>query len=330
MKSVSERLEELSPLFSDWQVYQPDKLVIIINGNGECGKDYLINNFKSNKLLIKNISSITPAKTLARCIQNHDPSIKDKKNRKLWHSLKITMDEYDESSMKYLIYEYKHDFMWQRTNIIFMHVGEPYNIQLCKELFGQFCPTLALWIDDTTNTNFGDDDPRFGSSEECPTTTEYDEVFHNTKGDKSVKHFSTFIRNLYYKYTNSAGTDKGKDTIPVIIANIPKSAKPGKMPIKNTAGHPIFSVIKEYEDVDVCEIYDAILSVGTSIMSETNIQSATLLVYDEYINLAYKVLHDYSLDKRKYNVSIKRIIWDYSDDCILLRSGEKLTSELLL
>lgn len=331
MQDIITRRENLEKNIHNKE-FNPDKLVIIINGNGGCGKDYLIDNLQIKSIEVESVSSITPAKRLARHIPDHNPEFKSKKNRELWHSLKVTMDEYNESSMKYLIVNFNTFIRSESSNILFMHVGEPYNIQLCKDLFEQFCPTIALWVDDVTGLNFGDDDPRFGSPKECfnkaENIVEYDETFHNSKEDRSVKHFNVFIKNIYYKYTKRV-KDANKDKIPVIVSNIPKSIPAGKVPIINTDNQPIFHITTKYAGIDVSEIYNSILSIRDDIMSYTDIQSVILLVYDEYVNLAYKTLHD-SLDTRKYNVLSKRIVWNYSDDCVLLREGEQLSVDLLL
>ena len=100
------------------------KLVIVINGRGGVGKDTLCD-FAAESYKVKNISSITPIKNIAReC--GWDGS-KDDKSRRFLSDLKLLCVEYNDYPTRWAFAEYE-SFLRSEDEIMFVHIREPEEI----------------------------------------------------------------------------------------------------------------------------------------------------------------------------------------------------------
>ena len=100
------------------------KLVIVINGSGGVGKDTLCD-FAAECYKVKNISSITPIKEIAKSC-GWDGR-KDDKSRKFLSDLKLLCVEYNDYPTKWAIAEYE-SFLETDEEVMFVHVREPEEI----------------------------------------------------------------------------------------------------------------------------------------------------------------------------------------------------------
>lgn len=117
-----------------------EKVTVVINGVGGCGKDTLIK-FLNDDYFVKNVSSITPIKNLATEIGWNGE--KDEKSRKFLAELKKLTTEYNEYALNYIINEQK-DFLTSYEEIMFVHIREPEEIH--KFVSNSLCKTLTLLI----------------------------------------------------------------------------------------------------------------------------------------------------------------------------------------
>ena len=101
-----------------------EKLVIVINGSAESGKDTLCN-LAAKHYRCQNHSSIDPIKEMARVAGWF--GIKDSKSRKMLSDLKSLMISYNDLPTKYLIRKY-YEFERSDDDILFVHIREPEEI----------------------------------------------------------------------------------------------------------------------------------------------------------------------------------------------------------
>lgn len=132
-----------------------DKIVIIINGNGGCGKDTLCN-LAAIKYKVRTISSITPIKEIAS--QNGWDGEKDEKGRKLLADLKTAFTEYNDLSFNHMKEEYE-AFKESDNRILFVHIREPEEIDRFKKYVDMKCITLLVIRNSETTkwNNLADD-----------------------------------------------------------------------------------------------------------------------------------------------------------------------------
>ena len=116
------------------------KLVIVINGSGGVGKDTLCN-FAAECYKVKNISSITPIKEIARSC-GWDGT-KDDKSRKFLSDLKMRCVEYNDYPTKWAISEYE-SFLKTDEEIMFVHIREPEEIAKFVAATGGIAKTLLI------------------------------------------------------------------------------------------------------------------------------------------------------------------------------------------
>lgn len=98
-----------------------EKLVVIINGSGGCGKDTLCN-LAAKHYRCQNHSSIDPIKEMAKL--GGWIGLKDEKSRKMLSDLKRLSIEYNDWPTKYLIRKY-YEFERSDDDILFLHIREP-------------------------------------------------------------------------------------------------------------------------------------------------------------------------------------------------------------
>lgn len=122
-------------------VIKKRKLVVIINGIGGVGKDTLINLLGNNVYSVYNVSSIDPIKQAASYIGYEGG--KDLKDRKLLSDLKNIIIDYNDYPTKYLIKKYK-EFLFNRHDIMFVHIREPEEIEKFKKFVPTICITLLV------------------------------------------------------------------------------------------------------------------------------------------------------------------------------------------
>lgn len=97
-----------------------EKLIIIINGTAESGKDTLCN-LAAKHYRCQNVSSIEPIKEMA--MKGGWFGLKDTKSRKLLSDLKNLMIAYNDLPTKYLIRKY-YEFEQSGDDILFVHIRE--------------------------------------------------------------------------------------------------------------------------------------------------------------------------------------------------------------
>lgn len=169
-------------------------LVIIVNGMGRCGKDYLISHIDDT--VPYNINYVQKVKDmLAMC--GYKESTKSDKDRKFLHKLKILTDEYCDFCFTETLKNVSTAIELDIDKIIFIHVGELKDIKRLKGTLKDKYKDLkvyTLWID--SKDNIGEDDPRFDGNKDNVDTSQYDYVFINNKDEESVKKFNRLIRYL--------------------------------------------------------------------------------------------------------------------------------------
>lgn len=101
-----------------------EKLVIVINGSAESGKDTLCT-LAAKHYRCQNHSSIDPIKEMARL--GGWIGLKDEKSRKMLSDLKRLFIEYNDWPTKYLIKKY-YEFERSDDDILFLHIREPSEI----------------------------------------------------------------------------------------------------------------------------------------------------------------------------------------------------------
>lgn len=101
-----------------------EKLVIVINGTAESGKDTLCN-LASKHFRCQNHSSIDPIKVIAKA--GGWDGTKDAKSRKMLSDLKAVMIAYNDLPTTYLLRKY-YEFERSDDDILFVHIREPTEI----------------------------------------------------------------------------------------------------------------------------------------------------------------------------------------------------------
>jgi len=117
-----------------------EKVVIIINGRGGVGKDTLCE-IAAKYFKVKNISSITPIKEIARNYGWNGQ--KDSRSRKFLSDLKRAFIEYNDLPTQYLYEQYK-IFLNDENQFLFVHIREKEEIEKLKNLIHVNCYTLLV------------------------------------------------------------------------------------------------------------------------------------------------------------------------------------------
>lgn len=163
------------------------KLIIVINGKGGCGKDTLINMF-GKFYSITNVNSSQPYKDIAK-EYGYDESNKTDKWRKFISDIKRVFEESDiDLSLYYTIDNLKEFLHDKCTNIMFVHIREPKNIDKfineANRLFNvlgythmmrPYISTLLIKRSDTDEKIYNN------SSDDDVENYKYDFVYDNSK-----------------------------------------------------------------------------------------------------------------------------------------------------
>jgi len=168
-----------------------EKITIIINGVGGCGKDTLVE-LASKYHKVKNISSITPVKEIAKqCGWNGE---KTDKARKFLSDLKKLLTEYNEFPMQYLLKE-QEEFLLTDEELLFVHIREPQEIEKFKN--ASKTETYALLVlprEELKNKVYGN------KSDDEVNNYDYDLVFANDKPlDIIEKEWANFVEEQILK-----------------------------------------------------------------------------------------------------------------------------------
>lgn len=168
-----------------------EKITIVINGVGGAGKDTLIS-LLEGKFKIKNVSSITPIKELAK--QMGWQGEKTDKARKFLSDLKAIATEYNDYPTKYLL-EKQQDFILSNDQIMFVHIREPKEIEKFVKLSKTITKTLLIRPrSELMQKQFGN------ASDDEVENYSYDYIFNNDKSLEEIKHiWIEFISKILEK-----------------------------------------------------------------------------------------------------------------------------------
>lgn len=153
--------------------YCMNKIVLVINGKAEVGKDtlcdYVIKNYYAEKR-----SSITPIVEIA--MRNGWDGIKTNKSRKFLSDLKRAFIDFNNLPNEYLIEEHR-KFLESSNNILFVHIRETDQIdEFLKSVEGT-CRYTSLLIcnDEQSPISFGN------NADDYVNNYSYEYVYHNIK-----------------------------------------------------------------------------------------------------------------------------------------------------
>lgn len=155
-----------------------EKITIVINGVGGAGKDTLIS-LLEDEFKIKNVSSITPIKELAK--QMGWQGEKTDKARKFLSDLKAITTEYNDYPTKYLLTE-QEEFLSSNNQIMFVHIREPKEIAKFVNLSVTKTKTILIRPRaELTQKQYGN------SSDDEVENYKYDYIFNNDKPLEEIK-----------------------------------------------------------------------------------------------------------------------------------------------
>ena len=162
------------------------KTVIIINGNGGVGKDTLCL-FAGRQFRVRNVSSVTPIKEIARIYGGWNGE-KDPKSRKFLADLKELFVNYNDLPFQYLCREYE-DFMQSDEELMFVHIREGKEIEKLKNWIGTSCITLLVTRQQNAQISWGN------ASDDNVSSFPYDYVYANDrKLEEAEEDFCGFLR----------------------------------------------------------------------------------------------------------------------------------------
>ena len=175
-----------------------EKITIVINGVGGCGKDTLVEILSSYKK-VKNVSSITPVKEIASyCGWNGE---KTNEARKFLSDLKKILTEYNEYPLRYLLAE-QEEFLASDEEFMFVHIREPHEIEKFKKA-SKTSKTYALLVKpraELQNKVYGN------KSDDEVEKYNYDFVFSNDKPLEIIqKEWIDFVENEIVNYAPEKG-----------------------------------------------------------------------------------------------------------------------------
>lgn len=172
------------------------KQVIIINGQGGCGKDTLMNAV-AEKYNVVSISAIDKIKVAAETLGWNGS--KDPKDRKFLADLKKLSDDYNGFTMTYIINKFILFIadIKGHNDILFICIREPENIKIASNLINE---VLKVKIPGTSVATLlimrGEHKTYGNSSDDSVDNYDYDYMFDNNAPlEESKEKFISFIEN---------------------------------------------------------------------------------------------------------------------------------------
>jgi len=125
------------------------KKIVVINGPGGCGKDKVIDIAMEilKETYLERCSSIDQIKEIAKLFGWNGQ--KDDKSRKLLSDLKDMWTEYNDGPFKYI----QGRFESTDSNLFFIHVREPHEIEKIVKSYGNLAVTLLIRRPNTEKFN---------------------------------------------------------------------------------------------------------------------------------------------------------------------------------
>ena len=187
----------------------PEKVCIVINGRGGCGKDTLCD-ICAEKYPTVNVSSITPIKEIARLGGWNGE--KDPKSRKMLADLKQLFRDYNDLGNVYVL-KALDSFLASGNAILFVHIRESDEIAKFVSEASQKCRTVTLLVDrhigDYSNDSLGN------ASDDNVADYKYDYVFLNDAPSIEIlsEKFMAFLENEILIFPGAKSTS-GKSRRP--------------------------------------------------------------------------------------------------------------------
>lgn len=166
------------------------KVVIVINGQGGCGKDTCVG-IAAKHYKVKNISSVDGIKAIAkRCGWDGN---KDPEGRKFLHDLKMLLSEYNDFPNKCVVSDYN-KFLDSDDEILFVHIREYSEIEkFRKSVNGPFF-TLLIRRDSLEGSSWGNE------ADDKVENFKYDYVYDNNYTlEETELAFKMFLDNMLSK-----------------------------------------------------------------------------------------------------------------------------------
>lgn len=170
-----------------------EKITIVINGVGGCGKDTLVS-IVSKYYSVLNISSITPAKeVLANCGWDGE---KSDRYRKFLSDLKNLMIEFNNYPTTYLLNKQDEFLSTDEYQVMFVHCREGEEIEkFVSRAKGRVVTLLIYPRTELQGKVFGN------SSDDCVYDYKYDFEYYNTQSLENID--SDFMNFFNKKILNS-------------------------------------------------------------------------------------------------------------------------------
>ena len=170
-----------------------EKKVVIINGKGGVGNDTLCN-IIGKKYAVKNVSSITPIKEIAKI--GGWKGGKENKDRKFLADLKKLFIDYNDLPFLYLKKEMK-SFLLNEYDVLFIHIREIEEIKRFLQYAtekGIACKTLLVTREEEKNKIYGN------CADDMVEQYDYDMVYENNMPlEQTEKTFMIFFEKNVLK-----------------------------------------------------------------------------------------------------------------------------------
>ena len=176
-------------------------VIILINGPGKSGKDYLVKSLTRDYVF--NFNYVQGIKDIAKSF-GYKEERKDKNDREFLHDLKLLTDKYSDfcfldtlRKVIKVIQTIGPNGIYIKSATIFIHIGEKADIDRMKDYLQSIYHQIgiySMWIQ--SNSSIGMTDPRFNGNTDIDN---YDIVFENKMNEESVKNFKKLIKKLHKK-----------------------------------------------------------------------------------------------------------------------------------